>query len=36
MGLEWLRRNSEAFNEHMKTYLFSSGDILEIEEQAEG
>jgi ferritin-like protein len=35
MGLEWLRRNSEKFHEHMKTYLFTSEDILEIEEKAE-
>ena len=34
MGLEWLRRNSEKFHEHMKTYLFTEGDILEIEEKA--
>ena len=35
MGLEWLRRNSAKFHEHMKTYLFTSEDILEIEEHAE-
>src|SRR4051795_13723887 len=35
MSLEWLRRNSEVFNKHMKTYLFTEGDILEIEENAE-
>ena len=35
MGLEWLRRNNDVFNEQMKTYLFTSGDILEIEERAE-
>lgn len=35
MGLEWLRRNSAAFEEHMRTYLFTEGDILEIEEAAE-
>src|SRR5688572_14126408 len=35
MTLEWLRRNNSVFNEHMKTYLFTSGDILEIEEAAE-
>jgi len=33
MGLEWLRRNSGKFHEHMKTYLFTSEDILEIEEK---
>jgi ferritin-like protein len=36
MGLEWLRRNNEKFADHMKTYLFTSADILEIEEGAEG
>src|SRR3982751_3010702 len=32
MALEWLRRNNPVVNEHMKTYLFTEGDILEIEE----
>jgi uncharacterized protein len=35
MALEWLRRNNPVFNEHMKTYLFTEGDILEIEEKAD-
>ena len=35
MGLEWLRRNNAVFDEHMRTYLFTDGDILEIEEAAE-
>lgn len=35
MTLEWLRRNNPVFNEHMETYLFTEGDILEIEEKAE-
>jgi len=35
MALEWLRRNSAIFNKHMKTYLFTEGDILEIEKKAE-
>ena len=35
MALEWLRRTNSVFNEHMQTYLFSEGDILEIEEEAE-
>lgn len=35
MSLEWLRRNSPIFDEHMRTYLFTEGDILEIEESAE-
>ena len=34
MALEWLRRNNPKFDEHMKTYLFTEGDILEIEEEA--
>ncbi len=34
MALEWLRRNNSVFHEHMKTYLFTEGDILEIEEEA--
>lgn len=34
MALEWLRRNNSKFEEHMKTYLFTEGDILEIEEKA--
>jgi ferritin-like protein len=32
MALEWLRRNYPVFDENMKTYLFTEGDILEIEE----
>jgi ferritin-like protein len=35
MSLEWLRRTSPKFDEHMRTYLFTEGDILEIEEEAE-
>ena len=35
MGLEWLRRNSGIFNKHMKTYLFTEGDLLEVEKKAE-
>ena len=35
MGLEWLRRNNAVFDKHMRTYLFTEGDILEIEEKAE-
>ncbi len=35
MAFEWLRRNNPKFEEHMKTYLFTEGDILEIEEKAE-
>ena len=34
MAFEWLRRNNPKFAEHMKTYLFTEGNILEIEEGA--
>jgi uncharacterized protein len=36
MVLEWLRRNDEDFGKQLKTYLFSEGDILEVEHKAEG
>jgi len=32
MVLEWLRRHNLDFDENMKTYLFTSGPITEIEE----
>jgi hypothetical protein len=32
MALEWLRRNMPGWNEVLKTYLFTSEDITEIEE----
>jgi uncharacterized protein len=35
MGLEYLRRISPVFDKHMRTYLFSDGDIVEVEETAE-
>ena len=35
MALEYLRRISPVFDKHMRTYLFTEGDILEIEERAE-
>ena len=35
MGLEYLRRLSPVFEKHMRTYLFTEGDITEIEEKAE-
>lgn len=35
MALEYLRRINPVFNEHMRTYLFSSGDITEIEAASE-
>ena len=34
MGLEYLRRISPVFEKHMRTYLFTKGDITEIEEKA--
>lgn len=38
MMLEYLRRHDPVFNEHMRTYLFSAGDIVAIEagEEAAG
>lgn len=32
MTLEWLRRNMAGWNEMLRTYLFSEGDITELEE----
>lgn len=34
MALEYLRRINPVFNEHMRTYLFTSGDITELESAA--
>src|ERR687889_2210404 len=31
MGLEYLRRLSPVFDKHMRTYLFTDGDIVEKE-----
>lgn len=36
MVLEWIRRRDPKFDEHLRTYLFSSGDILAVEERASG
>ncbi len=36
MTFEWLRRNMAGFDEDMKTYLFTEGSLLEVEEQATG
>lgn len=33
MVLEWLRRHNPKLDEHLRTYLFSEGPILEIEEK---
>jgi uncharacterized protein len=34
MGVEWIRRHSTDFDQRMRTYLFSSGSITEIESAA--
>ncbi len=34
MVLEWLRRHDPALDGHLRTYLFTDGDILAIEESA--
>ena len=36
MSLEWMRRQDPALDEHLRTYLFSSGSIVGLEEEAEG
>lgn len=33
MGLEWLRRNNPVFDEALRTFLFTEGSILEVEEK---
>lgn len=35
MLIEWLRRNMEAWDDELKTYLFTEGSITEIEESEE-
>jgi ferritin-like protein len=35
MVLEWLRRRDPQLDQHLRTYLFSEGSILEIEKVAE-
>jgi hypothetical protein len=35
MVLEWLRRRDAKLDEHLRTYLFTEDNILEIEEAAE-
>jgi len=32
MTIEWLRRNMDKWDEELRTYLFTDGDILELEE----
>lgn len=36
MILEWLRRHNDTWAEQMQMYLFSKGDILEVEEAETG
>jgi uncharacterized protein len=36
MVLEWIRRHDPKFDKTLKTYLFTSGNITEIEEEAGG
>lgn len=35
MTLEWLRRHDPKLDEHLRTYLFTHKNILEIEDEAE-
>ena len=35
MTLEWIRRNFPKFDDSMKVYLFTTGDITAIEEEVE-
>src|SRR3954451_6319204 len=35
MGLEYLRRINPVFDKHMRTYLFTKDDIIEVEKEAE-
>ena len=35
MLLEWIRRHDSKFDRHLRTYLFTVGNILEIEEKSE-
>ncbi|MGC9384283.1 MAG: encapsulin-associated ferritin-like protein [Kosmotogaceae bacterium] len=35
MIIEWLRRNMEAWDDELKTYLFTEGSLTEIEESGE-
>ncbi|MBS1838883.1 MAG: ferritin [Actinobacteria bacterium] len=36
MAIEWLRRHDPVFDRSLRTYLFTTGSIVEIEEQVEG
>jgi ferritin-like protein len=35
MALEWIRRQDPTFSQHLKTFLFTSGPITEIEAEME-
>jgi ferritin-like protein len=35
MTLEWLRRHDPVLDKHLRTYLFTTGSVLEIEERVE-
>src|SRR5438094_1958228 len=35
MTIEWLRRNDPALDRHLRTYLFTSGSITELETEVE-
>lgn len=35
MLLEWIRRHDAKFDEKLRTYLFTKGDIINIEKEAE-
>mgnify|MGYP001394491105 CR=1 FL=1 len=36
MTLEWLRRHDPVLDRHLRTYLFSTGSVIDIEHMAEG
>lgn len=36
MTIEWLRRNMDGWDEELRTYLFTEGSLLAVEEAAEG
>lgn len=36
MALEWIRRNTPKFDEALKTYLFTTGEITKLEEAITG
>ena len=36
MTLEWMRRNMDGWDEQLRTYLFTEGEITELEGESEG